>query len=354
MTDSKPWRAIVEALRVVHDRRAEHQLVGRLGLDQDDVDAGVLLLPLLDRLVQAGVGDQAEGLVGDRRQAHVGDAPHAGAEDGRDRLLEVVDVGDQRVDDDDELGAPSRPRCRRWWSSGCRRRPSGGPSARPACRRSAARSSTRPPSRSARPPSPPRRRRSARRCRGRSRSGRARGRAGGSRWRGRRRRAPRRRSRRARSPSRGRSAAPRPGRRRCRSPRPRRSGPASAAARRLRSGSAAAFCEEAEVVGLEHPVEVEVLELGGDARVEHLHHLVGGDAVGEHRGDEGAGAGADVDVEVVDGAVDGEQVEGAQGADLVDAAGEAAAAEDQRGLRRLFPAAALCGAVWTRCRRLCP
>ena len=51
------------------------------------------------------LGDQAEGLVGDRRQAHVGDAAHAVAEDGRDRLLEVVDVGNQRVDDDDEFGA---------------------------------------------------------------------------------------------------------------------------------------------------------------------------------------------------------------------------------------------------------
>ena len=36
----------LQAPRVVHDRRAEHQLVGRLGLDQDDVDARVLLLPL--------------------------------------------------------------------------------------------------------------------------------------------------------------------------------------------------------------------------------------------------------------------------------------------------------------------
>ena len=94
-----------QAPRVVHDRRAEHQLIGGLGLDQDDVDAGVLLLPHLDRLVQALVGDQPKGLVGDRRQAHVRDPPHPGAEDGRDRLLEVVDVGNQRVDDDDELGA---------------------------------------------------------------------------------------------------------------------------------------------------------------------------------------------------------------------------------------------------------
>ena len=99
------------------------------------------------------------------------------------------------------------------------------------------------------------------------------------------------------------------------------------------------FAQEAEVVGPQHLVEVEVLELGGDPRVQHLHHLVGGDAVGEHPGDEGAGAGADVDVEVVDGAVDREQVEGAQGADLIDPAGEAAAAEDQGGLRGAFAGA---------------
>ena len=71
--------------RVVHDRRAEHQLVGRLGLDQDDVDARVFLLPHPDRLVQAGVGDQPEGLVGDRRHSHVGDAADAVAGEGRDR-----------------------------------------------------------------------------------------------------------------------------------------------------------------------------------------------------------------------------------------------------------------------------
>ena len=49
--------------------------------------------------------------------------------------------------------------------------------------------------------------------------------------------------------------------------------------------------------------------------------------------DERPGARADVDVELVDRAVHRQQVEGAQGADLVDAAGEAAAAEDERGLR---------------------
>src|SRR4029077_11094220 len=95
--------------------------------------------------------------------------------------------------------------------------------------------------------------------------------------------------------------------------------------------------EEAHVVGAQHPPQLEVLELRGHAGVDHLHHLVGGDPVGQHRGDEGAGAGADVDVEVVDRAVDGEQIERPQRPDLVDAAGESAPTEDQSRLRRLLP-----------------
>ena len=51
------------------------------------------------------------------------------------------------------------------------------------------------------------------------------------------------------------------------------------------------------------------------------------------------GAGPDVDVELVDRAVDRQQVERPQRPDLVHAAGEAAAAEDQRGLRAPAPAA---------------
>ncbi len=67
-------------------------------------------------------------------------------------------------------------------------------------------------------------------------------------------------------------------------------------------------------------------------RVTTLHHLLGRDPVGAERRDEGPGRGADVDVEVVDGAVDREQVECAQGADLIDPAREAASAQHERGL----------------------
>ena len=60
----------------------------------------------------------------------------------------------------------------------------------------------------------------------------------------------------------------------------------------------------------------------------------GRDPVGEQAGDERSGAGADVDVELVDRPVRGQEVERAQRADLIDAAGEPAAAEHERCLRR--------------------
>ena len=90
--------------------------------------------------------------------------------------------------------------------------------------------------------------------------------------------------------------------------------------------------------------EVDVAERRRDLLVDDAHHLLGRDAVGDERRDERARRRADVDVELVDGLVDGQQVERAQRADLVDAAGEAAAAEDERGARRprAAPAARRC------------
>ena len=82
----------VDARGEVEDVRLEHQLVVGVGLDQDDVDARVALLPVAGHLVQALVGEQLERLVADLREAHVRDAPDAGAEQRRDRLREVVDV----------------------------------------------------------------------------------------------------------------------------------------------------------------------------------------------------------------------------------------------------------------------
>ena len=73
--------------------------------------------------------------------------------------------------------------------------------------------------------------------------------------------------------------------------------------------------------------------------VDRAHHLLGRDAVGHERGDQRAGAGPDVDVELVDRAVDRQQVERPQRADLVDAAGEPAAAQHQRGSRLPAPLA---------------
>ena len=77
VTDWKPWRAMSTRAGEVHDRRLEHQLVVGLGLDEDDVDARVALLPLPGHLVQALVGEQLEGLVADLREAHVADVPRA-------------------------------------------------------------------------------------------------------------------------------------------------------------------------------------------------------------------------------------------------------------------------------------
>jgi hypothetical protein len=60
---------------------------------------------LLHRDMKALVREHSECLVADRRESHVGHAARPGAGDRRDPLPEVVRVGHQRVDDDDELGA---------------------------------------------------------------------------------------------------------------------------------------------------------------------------------------------------------------------------------------------------------
>ena len=65
---------------------------------------GIALLPAPGDLVQALVGQQLERLVADLGEAHVRDPAGARAGERGDPLLEVVDVGDQRVDHDDELG----------------------------------------------------------------------------------------------------------------------------------------------------------------------------------------------------------------------------------------------------------
>ena len=113
-------------------------------------------------------------------------------------------------------------------------------------------------------------------------------------------------------------------------------------------GQQHAGLRELEHVGPQHRADVDVVERRRNALVDDAHHLLGSDAVGRQRGDERAGAGADVDVELVDGPVDGQQVEGAQGADLVDAAGETAAAEDEGGLRASRGAARAALAPWRR------
>ena len=93
-----------------------------------------------------------------------------------------------------------------------------------------------------------------------------------------------------------------------------------------------ALARELQQVRAQQIADVDVFERRLALARDDAHHLLGRDAVGAQRGDERAGRGADVDVEVVDRAVDRQQVERPQRADLVHAAGEAAAAEHERGL----------------------
>ena len=91
---------------VVHDARLEHQLVVGLGLDQDDVDARVALLPAPRQLVQPLVGEQLERLVADLREAHVRHATRrVSRRASGSACSKSLTYGHQRVDDDDELGA---------------------------------------------------------------------------------------------------------------------------------------------------------------------------------------------------------------------------------------------------------
>ena len=79
-----------------------------------------------------------------------------------------------------------------------------------------------------------------------------------------------------------------------------------------------ALARELAEVEPQQRAQVDVAERRRHLLVDDAHHLLGSDAVGGQRRDEGAGARADVDVEVVDELVDGQQVERPQGADLVD------------------------------------
>ena len=87
------------------------------------------------------------------------------------------------------------------------------------------------------------------------------------------------------------------------------------------------------VVGFEQGAEGDVPQGRGQLVIQDPHHLLGGDPIRDHAGHERARAGAHVDVELVDGAVYGQQVEGPQGTDLIDAARKAPAAEHQGSLR---------------------
>ena len=106
---------------------------------------------------------------------------------------------------------------------------------------------------------------------------------------------------------------------------------------------AGALAGELREVQAQKIPEVDVPKRLGILAGGYPHHLLRRDPVGAEGRDERPSGSADVDVEVVDGAVDSEQVECAQRPDLVHPAREAPAAEHQSGLTRTAPAATRAG-----------
>src|SRR5918992_1991704 len=94
---------------------------------------------------------------------------------------------------------------------------------------------------------------------------------------------------------------------------------------------------ELERVGSHESAAIHVVKGRGNLLVDHPHHLFGRDPIGGQGGYEGARARADVHVELIDGAVDRQQVERAQRTNLIDPTGEPAAAQNQRGARAPRP-----------------
>ena len=334
----------LEPRRVVEDVRLEHQLVVGLGLDEDDVDARVALLPLARHLVQALIGEQLERLIGDLREAHVRDAPDLRPQQRRDLAREVVHVGHERVHDHDEPRArldgdvevrgrgdaavdqlavadlhrlvDHRQRRRR--AHGERDRdvvPALGAQHQPLARVEVGRGEVelvvqQPEVVRAvgigqdRPhvlldPGPGVQ-------------------AGGQRL--------GERDRQVDGAERAQAARQRPR-------------DAREVERQLH-----ALEQELAVVGPQQHAQVDVAERRRRLVVDDAHHLLRRHAVGGQRRHQRAGARADVDVELVDGAVDGQEVEGPQRPDLVDGAREAAATEHERGLGPGLAAARLAGA----------
>ena len=100
------------------------------------------------------------------------------------------------------------------------------------------------------------------------------------------------------------------------------------------SGSFSALSRELGLVEPQQHLAAQRRQRGRQLVVDRAHHLLGRDAVGHQRGDQRPGAGPDVDVELVDRPVRRQQIERPQGPDLVDAAGESAPAQHERGARR--------------------
>ena len=92
-------------------------------------------------------------------------------------------------------------------------------------------------------------------------------------------------------------------------------------------------------IRVEEVADAKAADLGMPV-INGLDDVVGGQAVGNERGNKRARAGADIDVEIVDAQPHQHLVDGAQGADLINGAGNATASQHQRHFveRGLFAA----------------
>ena len=117
-----------------------------------------------------------------------------------------------------------------------------------------------------------------------------------------------------------------------------RATPPTARPRPAAAAASRAFHRELALVEAQEHLAVQRRERVRDLVVDRPHHLLGRDAVGRERRDQRAGRRPDVDVELVDRPVARQQIQRPQRPDLVDAAGEPAAAQHERGARGAAPA----------------
>jgi hypothetical protein len=90
-----------------------------------------------------------------------------------------------------------------------------------------------------------------------------------------------------------------------------------------------ATAQEIAMVEVEEVPALDGCQLGAGAR-DALEHLLRAEAAGKQGRHDSPCAGADVQIEVVDGAIHQQIIDGPEGPDLIDRAEQAAACQDQR------------------------